>query len=147
MHRPVIREAKVSDLDHVLETERLCFESPFPPAYLEFHLRLGQGIFLIAEVDSEAVGYLLISLRDDDAHLLSIAVLPGFRRLGVGKSLLSQAVDKARAQGVKRIRLEVSVSNEPATVLYRSCGFETVGEIRDYYGPGLSAILMVRDLT
>ncbi|MCZ7597881.1 MAG: GNAT family N-acetyltransferase [Gammaproteobacteria bacterium] len=58
---------------------------------------------------------------------LGIAVLPGFRRRGLGRRLLCEAVDGAFAAGLGRVELEVFASNREAIRLYESAGFRREG--------------------
>jgi|YelNatPaOPRAMG01_1025707.scaffolds.fasta_scaffold07285_4 ribosomal-protein-alanine N-acetyltransferase len=141
-----IRDAREEDFNAIMYIERSCFSSQFPPAYIELHLKLRIGIFLVAEVDERVVGYSLVAIRSNDAHLLSIAVLPAQRNRGIGRALLSESIVKAKAKGVKSFKLEVDRGNLPAINLYRSLGFKVVGEIPDYYSPRSPALLMCLDL-
>ena len=141
-----IRDAREEDFNAIMHVERSCFSTQFPPAYIELYLKLRTGVFLVAEVDEEVVGYSLVALRSDDAHLLSIAVLPAQRNRGIGRALLSESIAKARAKGAKSFKLEVNRENLPAINLYRSLGFKAVGEVLDYYGSRSPALLMCLDM-
>ena len=61
---------------------------------------------------------------DDEAEILTFAVVPPCRNKGLGKALLQTAVERLRARGTKRLFLEVEAGNETALRLYRSCGAE-----------------------
>jgi len=52
-----------------------------------------------------------------------LAVLPEFRRCGVGRGLLQQVERRARELECVKITLEVREENHVALALYRSCGF------------------------
>lgn len=58
---------------------------------------------------------------------LGVGVLLAHRRQGIGRRLVSTAIDGARAFGLTRVELEVFFSNEPAIQLYRALGFELEG--------------------
>ncbi len=58
---------------------------------------------------------------------LGVGVLLAHRRQGIGRRLVSTAVDGAREFGLTRVELEVFSSNEPAIRLYRELGFEREG--------------------
>ena len=58
---------------------------------------------------------------------LGMGVLMAHRRQGIGRRLMSTAVDGARTFGLTRVELEVFSSNEPAIRLYRELGFELEG--------------------
>ena len=42
--------------------------------------------------------------------------------------------------------LEVGVNNAPAIALYEKLGYTNISTRRDYYGPGLDAFVMRKDL-
>ncbi len=80
-------------------------------------------------------------------HLISIAVLREYRRMGIGSALLKATIDEAVLDGnIASIYLEVRVSNEPAIRLYRKFGFREVRVIRGYYRDGEDAYVMVLPL-
>jgi ribosomal-protein-alanine N-acetyltransferase len=80
-------------------------------------------------------------------HLVSIAVLPEYRRRGVGSALLSKTIDVMRnVYRVDAIYLEVRVSNEPAIRLYEKFGFRKARIWRGYYRDGEDAYIMVKRL-
>jgi ribosomal protein S18 acetylase RimI-like enzyme len=55
-------------------------------------------------------------------------VLPEARSRGVGRRLLTGAIEEGRKMaGVERILLSVSVGNKAAQHLYRALGFRTYG--------------------
>ena len=54
-------------------------------------------------------------------------VSPTFRRQGIAKSLMQEAIKQAHTLGIQRIRLSVSQSNTHAISLYESLGFEMYG--------------------
>ncbi len=67
------------------------------------------------------------------AHIgaLGIALLPEFRRRGLGERLMRQTLAAARAFGLHRIELTVRQDNKSAIALYRKVGFETEGLMCD----------------
>jgi [ribosomal protein S18]-alanine N-acetyltransferase len=90
---------------------------------------------ILAELDERAVGFAMTRAVLDEAELLLLAVIPGARRRGVGSALLRRTLAEVCAATVTRLHLEVRRDN-PAVDLYRSAGFEQVGERRGYYrGP------------
>ena len=97
----------------------------------------------------QAVGFSLSRTVADESELLLIAVLPEWHRRGVGRSLLTDFFDCARADGVTRVHLEVRDGN-PAIAMYRKAGFAPVGRRRNYYaatgGQRYDAITLARIL-
>ena len=61
------------------------------------------------------------------AFLTHLAVKSGYRGTGVGRALMRRCIDKARREGMKRMRLEVDSVNDSAIRFYRSLGFAPAG--------------------
>ena len=61
-------------------------------------------------------------------YLSKIGILRSHRGKGFGRSLLQSFLDRGRSAGFGRFRLEVAHTNETALGLYRSVGFEVVGD-------------------
>jgi len=59
------------------------------------------------------------------AHL-HVGVHPDYRRQGVGRELVLQFVDQARAEGIPGIHASVVKANLPACSLFRSLGFDVL---------------------
>jgi ribosomal protein S18 acetylase RimI-like enzyme len=59
----------------------------------------------------------------DDCELEDLFVSADARRSGLGRTLLNAAIDRARARGCRRIKLDTAEYNAPALALYRSAGF------------------------
>ena len=75
-------------------------------------------MLLIAESEGKPIGYLSGVQLGRTLGIEEVAVLPEFRRMGIGRALVGHAL--ARAQGAV---LSVSESNAAARALYRSLGF------------------------
>ena len=105
---------------------------------------LGTGReLLISEAEYDVAGFVLIAVVAGEAEIESIAVSPNFQRQGVGKGLLTAAIDGLRAKGVEKVHLELRESNQRALRLYRRHGFEEVGRRAGYYAePTEDAILL-----
>jgi ribosomal-protein-alanine N-acetyltransferase len=77
------------------------------------------------------------------AHISTLAVAPDWRSRKLGQLLLLHMLDRARAQGMTVVTLEVRVTNHVAQNLYRKCGFHRSGVQRGYYRDnGEDALLM-----
>jgi ribosomal protein S18 acetylase RimI-like enzyme len=86
---------------------------------------------LVAVSAGEVVGWcdVIPNPRPIFAHVgvLGMAVLPEFRRQGLGGRLIRQTLDAARDFGLRRVELTVRESNTVAIELYRKIGFATEG--------------------
>ena len=90
-------------------------------------------------------GYLLATIIDDEAEILSIGVTPDRQRQGVGKRLLQRFFDYGASWNMAKAVLEVAEDNVPALGLYRDFGFAEFGRRKDYYKQGnrkIDAIMM-----
>ncbi len=61
--------------------------------------------------------------RPDEFYISHLAVLPEFRRQGVGRALLDHADELARAAGIHKCALCVDLDNPNAQRLYESQGY------------------------
>jgi diamine N-acetyltransferase len=112
---------KATRADDVAAWFRERLEHPLPAAW-------------IAEEGGAAVGYVLAFFHDraDNAfrqarrwcEIDQIAVDPAWRRRGVGRMLMSAALDEARARGLSDVELSSWAFNTEAHALFRSLGFE-----------------------
>ena len=117
--------------------------------YLRTVQRHPNAAVFVAEEDGRIAARLSIS-RDphpSSRHVadLGLMVATDYRRRGIGRALLEEAVAWARAFGVRKIELHVFPWNEPALALYESYGFEREGYRKAHYeraGEYVDAILM-----
>jgi len=73
---------------------------------------------------------------------MNLAVHPEFRRGGIGKVLIAEAISEAKAKDIRMVTLEVRRSNLAARSLYRKLNFEERRLRSNYYGPGEDSIVM-----
>ena len=96
-------------------------------------------------------GFILSRLAADEAEVLTLAVAPSYRRLGLGRKLLQRNMSRAKAAGAAAMFLEVDKDNAPAIALYERFGFKVVGERKGYYrradGKAATAQVMRASLT
>lgn len=86
----------------------------------------------IAEDPSGAfLGYVLVGegggflTPEPHGFVFDVWVAPAQRGKGIGKFLVSWAMDWARSKGYRKIKLEVSESNGPARHVYEELGFRS----------------------
>jgi ribosomal-protein-alanine N-acetyltransferase len=93
------------------------------------------------------IGFVLIRAVAGEAEILTVAVAPAERGLGLGRLLVEDALRRLYRDGVATCFLEVDQANEPAMRLYRSLGFAVIGERKGYYQasePGGGTALVMR---
>lgn len=122
-----------SDMDELIELERLCFAYHWTRE--QFAMGLERGVYKVLGIhcQNRLAGYIAFSLIDDEMEILNLAVHPGFRRRGLGQSLLARAFDICVGQGIAKSFLDVKVSNTAAIDLYRKFGYEQIGVRKRYY--------------
>ena len=59
----------------------------------------------------------------EDCNVEDVFVSAGARGSGLGRALVSAAIDRARERGCRRMELDTGADNAPAQGLYRSLGF------------------------
>jgi len=95
-------------------------------------------------------GFAVIRTVVGETELLTLAVTPDQRRKGLGRMILSLALDCARIRGAEQFFLEVAADNTAAIALYQRAGFTRSGLRPRYYrspdGHRIDALLMVLPL-
>jgi ribosomal-protein-alanine N-acetyltransferase len=79
---------------------------------------------------------------------MTLAVVPGARRQGLGMRLLAGCLAEAAGRGATRMHLEVEAPNAVAIALYEAAGFVTTGRRSGYYAGRQGredALIMSRD--
>jgi ribosomal-protein-alanine acetyltransferase len=78
-------------------------------------------------------GVVWFSVVQDEAEIIDIRVGEGFRRTGIGESLLTQSFEKLRLSEIRSVFLEVRSSNAAALAFYKKLGFAMMGRRENYY--------------
>lgn len=137
-----LRPASEHDLDSIVRIEAASFSSPWSRASLAAML---PEVFIVLADREQVSGYGLARAVDEEGEIMSVAVDPAVRRLGLGRRLVRRLIDELEARGVQDIWLEVRRSNTAARELYGGVGFNAVGIRPRYYRkPAEDAIMMVR---
>ncbi|MDL2219770.1 ribosomal protein S18-alanine N-acetyltransferase [Ruminococcaceae bacterium OttesenSCG-928-O06] len=102
---------------------------------------------LVALKGQTPVGLACFVAAQDTADVAQLVVAPAARRRGVGRLLLGRGLAVLRAQGIKRVLLEVRQGNAAAIALYGSLGFHTLAVRRGMYQhPPEDGLLMALDI-
>lgn len=140
----VIRTMSEKDSSAVWELEKKCFSVPWSEESIRAMFSEKGYWNLTARDDGSLVGYIGMKAVLDEADITNVAVDPDRRRQGIGKMLLRELLAKAGDMGIRRIFLEVRVSNTAARALYEQAGFRTVDVRKNYYEkPKEDAYIMV----
>ncbi len=146
--KAVIRRMTVEDVPAVAKLDQISFSLPWPEHAFRYEVtdnRISRCWVGQAE-DGRVVAELVLWLIMDEAHIATIAVLPEFRRQGIGARILIEALQGAYADGARWAFLEVRAGNHGAQAMYQKFGFKVTGRRPKYYKDnGEDAILMTLD--
>jgi len=126
---------------------RICFAVPWSARAMGEVLAMPGAAGLIA-VEGGAggpAGLVLWRSAGGEAEILTLAVLPPWRRHALGGRLLAAALANAAEAGAAAMFLEAAADNAAALALYQGAGFTVVGRRPGYYN-GVDAVTMRRDL-
>jgi len=152
-----LRKFNVNDLQSVIHINHVCLPENYTDYFfIDLYQRFPET-FIVAEEDRQVVGYIMcrteVGLSNFDfgglikkGHIVSVAVLPQYRRKGIGQTLINKAMEGMRLYNAKQCFLEVRVTNEAAISLYKKLGFTVTRTIRGYYADGEDACVMSREL-
>jgi ribosomal-protein-alanine N-acetyltransferase len=145
----VIQSVKPTDLDAVMEIERLSFKSPWSrQVFAEELTRSWAHVDVVrSSASSNLVAFCNYWLVADEVHLLNVATHPQERRMGHASRLLAHVIEYARRAACRLVTLEVRRSNDAAQRLYRRFAFKAVGIRPQYYVDDQEdAVIMSLDL-
>lgn len=125
-----------SDTAEVMAIERASYTAGWPTTAFErelSHNTMARYVTLRTGPDAHLAGFAGLWLMVDEAHVVTVAVLPEARRQGYGRVLVHALLSVAMDHGMSLATLEVRASNDAARALYRAYGFYEVGERKRYY--------------
>lgn len=127
-----MRPMREADLDPVMEIERRAYPFPWTPGIFRDCLQAGYPSWVLLQRD-RIIGYGVVSIAADEAHVLNVCVEPEAQGRGHGRQLVRALVRIARGHGARRLFLEVRPSNPHAIALYHDEGFNEIGRRPRYY--------------
>ncbi len=136
-----IRPAVMQDLDALTAIDALCFPPgiAYPREEIEFLLSTAAILTLVAERSGVIIGFAALERRRRSrqnaryGELVTMEVLPQFRRESIGGALYQMLEDHLREWGGTNMQLHVSVENTAAVSFYLRLGYRVVSRIPAYY--------------
>ena len=149
----IIRRAELSDLIPVMEINLKTLPEHYSDYFYESLLVDLPEAFLVAEIGGKHVGYIMCKSEYGfsnfkklgfvkKGHVVSVAVLDEFRRKGIGKGIVEEAINGVKIKKCDELYLEVRYSNTDAVRLYESMGFTIRQKLKTYYRDGEDAYMM-----
>ena len=128
--------------DNTKEDMEIFMSEQFAKEELMKEVVLSEGIFVLAYMDDEPVGYARLRVKNNLAHEQAIEIariyaLDKAIGKGVGKALMQECISKANELQMKSIWLGVWEKNERALAFYERWGFERFGEHQFLLGTDL----------
>lgn len=152
-----MRSFSPADVEAVVNINRVCLPENYATYFFIDTFNTLPDAFVVAEAQGQVVGYIMCRLEHGfsdlkklrfarKGHIVSVAVMPAFRNLGIGYSLVEQAMSALSARGADECYLEVRMTNYQAINLYKKMGFEVTRTIPRYYFDASDAYVMTKPL-
>lgn len=136
------------DLDAVMEIEQRAYPFPWTRGVFQECLRADYPTWVVHR-QGRIIGYGMLSIAADEAHLLNVCAAPEEQGRGYGRRLVHALLQMAQRRGAQRVFLEVRPSNTAALALYHTEGFNEIGRRPRYYPANSGredAIVMAKEL-
>ena len=123
---------QLNDLDAIMAIEPYIY--PYPWTRGNFSDSLNSGYSASVLLRNEVIiGYALVMMVLDEAHLLNLSVAKAYQKQGLGRILLEHMIQIAKNNQAANMFLEVRPSNISAIALYENMGFNEMAIRRGYY--------------
>lgn len=148
MLEPTFRAMQTADIEFICEIEKQAFTTPWTAeAFYNELMHNHFSHYLVMEWDHSVIGYGGMWTIMDEAHITNVAVAEAYRGQKLGELLMTMMMLKAIELGMKRMTLEVRVTNQVAQRLYEKLDFRASGVRKGYYTDNCEdALIMWADL-
>jgi ribosomal-protein-alanine N-acetyltransferase len=136
------------DFDALHKIDQQCFEPAiaYSRGQLREYLQMPGAQCLIAQAGKQIAGFLVTAHHRHVGYIVTIDVLPAYRRHALGTKLLDEGETRLADAGVRSIKLETATDNAPAVAFWQKHGYRTQGVIKNYYPNGRDAFSMSKQL-
>lgn len=128
-----IKQMTRQDCEKVLQVEEACFSVPWSQKSFEDSFSYAGNHYLVAWEEEKLIGFIGLMAVGEEADITNVAVLPAYRRQGIGACLVGEMLELAKSEKIQKIMLEVRASNEAAIALYKKYGFQFLCKRKNYY--------------
>ena len=142
----MIREAREGDVGPIWAIEQQCFSDPWTIDQFLDVMKFPGYVKLVWEEEGEICGYIIGMVIYDDAEIFNVAVVPSYRRKGIGDALMDAFENLVKEGYATSCFLEVRIGNTAARTLYEKKGYAEIGVRKRYYPDGEDALLMKKTL-
>jgi [ribosomal protein S18]-alanine N-acetyltransferase len=132
-----LRAYAPGDFDQLYEIDQICYEPAIAYSRRELrnYMRFPGATCVVAEIGGKITGFCLAAWQDEIGYIVTMDVLPSYRRLGMASALLRDVEQKLQDNDVQAIWLETATENDPAIAFWQKNGFRKI-RVRKRYYPG-----------
>lgn len=143
-----LRPYAPGDFNALYQIDGQCFKRgvAYTRRDLKQYLHLPGANCIVAEVDAQIAGFCLTAHEDSYGYIVTMDVLPPFRRQGLATVLLRRAEKDLRKHGVRAVSLETATNNDSAVLFWQRHGYRTRGIRKNYYPGKIDAYSMTKIL-
>lgn len=123
----------LEDIPEIAALEKVCFKVPWSEKSFRDEMLNKLAVYLVAKDNGKCIGYAGFWNVSGEGGITNVAVLPEYRRQGVGSMLITEMIKVSETLKLDLLTLEVRKSNTAAQGLYSKFGFEIIGERKRYY--------------
>lgn len=135
-----------SDVSEIAELEKKCFSIPWSEKSFKEEMQNKLAVYFVAKENGHCIGYAGFWSVSGEGDITNVAVLPEYRKQGIGSMLISEMIKTAVLKKLYLLTLEVRKSNIAAQRLYKKYGFNIIGERKRYYSDnGEDAWIMTKN--
>ncbi|WP_188758335.1 GNAT family N-acetyltransferase [Edaphobacter acidisoli] len=150
-----LRDYREDDLEEMTRVDDLCFAADFrfDQVSMSAFAEARNAEAVVAETaEKEMAGFVIAHLGQRDGvrrgYLVTLDVLPQYRRGGLGARLIGEMEQRMLARGAQWMDLHVFTGNDGAVRFYEQLGYERVGREERFYGDvGLDAFVYRKKLS
>ena len=126
------RPMQIDDLDAIMKIEPQIYPHPWTRGNFSDSISSGYSASVLLH-DDKIIGYALLMMVLDEAHLLNLSIATAYQKQGLGRYLLEHMLQIAKNHQAANMFLEVRPSNISAIALYENIGFNEMAIRRNYY--------------
>lgn len=146
-----VANAKDHHIDSILEIQKTCLKERYTPGFVKLLLEMYPELCYVyygrVKDGWRPVGYVLARMEGKRCHVISLAILPEFRRTGRA-TILMLYIESAAGYNydAEELFLETRESNTAGIEFYKYYHFKIQAHVLDYYGDGETGVLMIKEL-
>jgi ribosomal protein S18 acetylase RimI-like enzyme len=148
--RLTIRRYRKGDFDSYVDLLMLTSQKEYSdlgrPEVAAMLRHMDKNWIWVADINDDSAGFVTVQPEKGMLHVVWLDIFPDYQRCGIGSELLKTVILAGKNHGLGPVIVEVWDGNKQAMDFYYKEGFKKKKWYVDYYGNGLSAYEMVKDI-